>query len=361
MIKIVKCDLKRLLRNPLYYIGFIIITINIGLCCNNYFHIHYYNDEYEPVELSERVELDIYKGYLPPKNEKEKLEIGLSEYKKLMIQDGVMTEEEVNANLDYIESKNLSIEETLNYLNQNDNVHISSDLFSDQNCLKAGNSNELNAYIKEKNTKENYTAYLARKFVDYLGIHVIFLCSILLIFLTIDDFAKNTYELLHTKINSSVEYIMAKFLTGFLSLVLFVIVIGLVFDLAGCIYGAKEGFSVNFLDIWKYVFLCTIPSLIFAVSFYIFITCVFKNTIVALPLMLLLIFYANQGISEAGTYVYKHRLFQITPRFPGLFFETGIDNILVINQILLIIIAVILLGISCVVWESNLVNSQEVF
>lgn len=351
MLRIVKCDIKRLLKNPLYYIGFIVIAINIALCCKNYLKIHFYNDDYIPVESSERVELDIYNGYIPPQNEQEQLEIGLNEYKKLMLRDEVMTEEEVDSIIETIKSQNMSVNEALEYLNKNENVKIASDIFSEKNCLKTGDSNELNGYISEKMNRENYTSFFARKFVDYLGIHVIFLSSVLLIFLTKDDFSKNAYELLHTKINHSMEYIVAKFISGFMSLMFFVIAIGLVFSFISYGYGVQQGFEVGILDVWKYIVLCTVPSLSFAVSFYIFITCIFKKPIIALPLMLLLIFYANQGVKESGIYIYKHRLFQITPRFPGLFFETSIDNTLIINQILLMSISIVLICISCVVWE----------
>lgn len=351
MWKVIKSDMKRLLRNPLYYIGFLLIAVNIGICCKPYLMIHYYEMDYTPVELEERVELDVYKGYIPPNDENEQLEIGLQEYKKMMLRDNVMSLEEVNLIIDEILSRNMNLEEAIKYLNRSGSVHISADLFDMKNCLKAGDSEEINNYISGKLSEETYTSFFSKKYVDYLGIHVMILCSILLIFLTLYDFSKNTYELLHTKSISPFHYVLSKLISGVLSIMIYVIIITLFFDCVAVVQGIRQGFPVNFFDIWQYVLLCTVPSVIFAVCLYIFITCLFKKTIVAIPIILLFLFYANQGVMLSGRYVYKHRLFQITPRFPDLFFETSIDGMLIANQILLVAMSVILLLLACKIWE----------
>lgn len=353
MWKIVKCDVRRLLKNPLYYIGFLLIVANVWMCCKGYLDVHYFEKNYKPVELSteERVELDVNKGYIPPLNESERVEIGLNEFKEMMINDNVMSANEVDTIINEILSQNFTVEEALNYLNKDKNIHISSDIFSIEKCLKAASADELNNYIKEKLSQNTYTTYFARKFADYFGIHLIILISIVLIFLTMYDYSKNTYELLHTKVLSPPKYIMAKVSSGVLSIMVFVIIIAFVFDGIATWYGIKQGFSVNVLDMWKYIILCTVPSVIFSVCFNIFITSLFKKPIISIPLMMLLLLYANQGLFVSGEYSYQHRLFQVTSRFPGLFFETSTDNVLLANQSLLIILSVIMIALSCKIWE----------
>ena len=353
MWKIVKCDVKRLLKNPLYYIGFLLIVINVWMCCKGYLDIQYFQDDYKPVEFSteERVELDINKGFIPPSDERERVEIGLKEFKEMMLSDNVMSVSEVDSIIDKILEENMSVKEALNYLNKDKNIHISKDIFSDSKCLKAATADELNEYINEKLSNCTYTSYFSRKFVDYFGIYLIILISIVLIFLTMYDYSKNTYELLHTKVLSTPRYILAKVSSGVLSIMAFVIIIVVFFDCIVTWHGIQQGFNVNFFDLWKYILLFTLPSVLFTVCFNIFITCILKKAIISIPLMMLLLLYANQGLFVSGEYTYKHRLFQVTSRFPGLFFETSTDNILFINQILLIILSVVMIIVACKAWE----------
>lgn len=353
MWKIVKCDVKRLLKNPFYYIGFLLIVANVWMSCKGYLEIHYFQEDYKPAELSseERVELDVNKGYILPLDERERIKIGLEGFKEMMIDNNVMSASEADSLIDEILNQNMNAEEALNYLNTEKNIHIASDIFSNDNCLKAATGNELNEYINEKLSQDNYTSYFGRKFVDYFGINLIILISVVLIFLTMYDYSKNTYELLHTKVLSAPRYIMAKVSSGVLSIMFFVVIIAIVFDVIVTWYGMKQGFSVNILDLWKYVLLFTLPSVVFTVCFNIFITSLLKKPIIAIPLMMLLLLYANQGLLVSGEYTYKHRLFQVTSRFPGLFFETSTDNILFANQILLIVLSVIMIIVSCKIWE----------
>ena len=355
MMKIVKQDLKRLLRNPFYYIGFLLIAINVWASCESYLNIHYFDSDYKPVQLSdeEKVDLDIDKGYIPPANMKERITIGLTEFRNRMLRDKVLSNEEIDTIIDEILDKNMSIEEAINYINKDGKIHISGDIFSEKESLKEGTATELNNYIDEKLNNNTYTSYFAKKYVDYFGIHLVILNSLLLVFLTMYDFSNNTYELLHTKPLSSSKFIISKVISGSLSILIFVVVITFFFDCVVTIYGLKHGLAVNFFDIWKYVLLCTIPSVIFSVCFCVFITTIFKKSIVAIPMMMLLILYANQGIMVSGEYTYKHRLFQIISRFPELFFETSINSTLIANQLLLIILSIIMVVLSCKIWERN--------
>ena len=83
------------------------------------------------------MELDINKGFIPPSDERERVEIGLKEFKEMMLSDNVMSVSEVDSIIDKILEENMSVKEALNYLNKDKNIHISKDIFSDSKCLKA--------------------------------------------------------------------------------------------------------------------------------------------------------------------------------------------------------------------------------
>lgn len=100
MIKtIVKREVLSYLKNPIYYIGGIVVFISVYLSLSPYLNIHHFTDASEIRTLSNHAEIsdaDIMVGYIPTTTE-EQYEMGLDKIKSTMIENFDMSLVEANA------------------------------------------------------------------------------------------------------------------------------------------------------------------------------------------------------------------------------------------------------------------------
>ena len=114
----------------------------------------------------------------------------------------------------------------------------------------------------------------------------------------------------------------------------------------------KWGFNSSIFDIFKFVTIFILPSVVMALAIYSLITVIFKMPLPTIPIMILYILYSNIGAEILeGNIHYKTHPLSIFIRFPEIFFETKISPGMYINQISLLIVATFIFIIATVIWK----------
>lgn len=349
-----KRELKNYIKNPIFYIGAVLVFIGIYSSLSPYLKLHYFsnNEEIEKIEVKNISDVDVMDGYIATSQE-EMVELGLEKIRQTLVEGWDMSEEEADAVIQEVEANNKTIPEMCRYLEEKFQYHYSNAIYTfKESAIRQGSAKEVNTYIEEKFEEQNYSWYFARKYADFGGLYMIFFATILLSSLFIRDMKRDMYELLHTKPISASQYMLGKIAGGFLAMLLIIMINTGIFTLMCISHGKAAGFPVGSTDLFKGVIIYVLPGIFMVVCVYAGIALLFKNPLPAVPLLLLYTVYSNMGsIGPEGIYGYYGRMFGIMVRFPGLFLEVTPPPMVVRNQIFLILAAILLAIISILFWK----------
>ncbi|WDV47078.1 hypothetical protein PV797_05095 [Clostridiaceae bacterium M8S5] len=329
-------------KNPLYYIGAILIFMFTYINCNAYLNISYFNQEsIEEFKSINNGAVEIYNGYLPA-TEKEIFDAGLIKLENSLLNELKLDKRKVSTIISKIRKEKFNLKQIKEYM-ESYNYKNAQLCFVNDVEMKKGTIKELNTYILEKLKQENYSKYFARKVSDFLSVGILIYSMILLAFLYKDDYKSTMYELIHTKPIKSWKYIIGKALGGILAINVIVIIIVTIWDIMICIKGNNAGLPVNPIDIWPTIAICNLPIVFYVGFIYTFITSVFKTSLPAIPFLFLHLVYSNLGQkNDVGVYLYKHRPFSAVIRFPGEFFSTKLYENCYFNQMIIIIFTIVI-------------------
>jgi len=349
---IIKYEIRFYLKNPIFYIGILLVFFGVYQNMAPYLGIRYFQsgEEISVLENMERGDGDIMHGFIPTTRE-EQMEIGFANIQKDLQEQFDMSAEEVTKIIDYLKSSEFGIAEIDYYLKENCSFY-SGDYYFWNAEKKQVSAAEVNGYMESRMEEETYTGYFSRKYVDYLGVYILFFVIVLFAFLFYRDMKKDIYELLHTKPISSFQYITGKVIGGFASAMIVVVILTVLFDILSVSHGIKAGFPTSALDIWKPVLLYVVPNIFMVSCFYAGVSLVFQNPLPAVPALMLYMVYSNMGsVNEEGKFGYYGRLFAILVRFPESFFQSKLPEMALLNQVFLMILAVLLLAVSVLIWK----------
>lgn len=350
MKAIIKREMKNFLKNPIFWIGLVIMTAGIYQLLGPYLNLHYFksDQEIQSIVVANTDDADVMDGYIPSSAE-EKRETGYGELRSEMIDRMGLPEQEVDTVIDTI--RNMGVSEACQYL-ESEYGYYGAEYFLDGAGYKQGSAQEVNGFLDEKLQEHTFSYYFARKFADFTGLFMAFFATILLAFLFLRDTRKNTYELLHTKPMTAWQYVLGKTAGGFFTLAIALGILTTVFSVLCVVYGRAEGFSVNVINIVFAACVYILPNMLMIVSVYAIVALIFKNPLPATPLLFLYIVYSNMGSNGAdGQYGYHGRALSILVRFPGRFFDTELPPMLVLNQTFLIMASVVLIALAVYVWK----------
>lgn len=354
MCFILKNKMFRIMKNPVYYIGGILMLVFVYIQCSKYLQIKYItsDSEIKVVDEDSYGDADVMDGYIPM-SEEEKVGIGFENLRSDLIEVVGMNEIQVDALCTVAQT--MEIKDAIDYIEKEcpalSNINY---YFFGLEAKKQGTPAETNKYIKDAVNKENFIDYFGRKYVDYLGTTLVFFCLIMYPFFYGNDSKKDIYELLHTKPISGRKYILSQALGGILAGSSIIVVITIVFQMIIFLHKGRLDFPVNIMGIWKYVFACLVPSIVYISSVFLLIGNIFKTPFPAIPILFIQILYSNAGVTNLeGVFEYNHRLGAILIRYPGLFFETKTASNFFPNQMALIVFSVIFLILSIVFWEKK--------
>lgn len=350
MKAIIKRELKNYFKNPIYWIGLIIVIIGIYQMLEPYLNLHYFKTEQEiqNIQVSNRSDADIMEGYLPF-TPKEQWILGCEKIKKTMIEEMGLPQQEATGYIDKIEGMNL--EDASRYLEEVCGYSKAEITLGDLEYHQ-GSMQEVNGYIQQKLQEHTFSYYFARKFADSCGLYMAFFCTILLSFLLLRDSKKDTYELLHTKPIKNWQYIMGKIIGGLCAVLFILGVLNLVFGLVIQVHGTMSGFSVNSVDILLATCLYILPNMLMIICVFVIVALIFRNPLPAVPLLVLYIIYSNMGSTGAdGRFGYYGRPLAIMVRFPGKFFDTTLPPYIFLNQIFLVAASAVLMILAIFIWK----------
>lgn len=352
---IIKREIMNYLKNPIYYIGAVLVFINVYGYAAPYLNIHYFTRDKEIKTLdydTGLLDADIMNGYIPV-SEAEMYQIGLKQIGKVLNEEFNMTTEESQAVIQKLQKSKMSIAKMDDYLAEHYSFQGAQWYFF-ENDKKKATIEEANSYIKNELKEETYSSYFSRKYVDYLAVCLAFYAIVLFAFLYLGDTKKDIYELLHTKALKPWKYIAGKLAGGLAAILLAAGVMTAIFDVLIIRHGITAGFPVSVWDLWYAILIYILPELLMVICVYTMISLLFKNPLPAVPALILYIIYSNLsigGVSEDCLTGYRVPKLAIMIRFPDLFFKTVIPAQAVVNQIFLIAAAVIMIMISCMVWK----------
>lgn len=350
MWSIVKRECRNYLKNPVFYIGAVLVFIGVYMQLKPYLQLHYFADEKELEKAEEQFGNEGVEGGYIPCSKKERYGVALKQIEKdLQSPLFGMSSKEAEKVTEAME--HMSEEEAAAYLEKNYSFIADTSYFAHFD-LKKGTVAEVNQYIKERMKEAPYTHYFAEKYADFFGLFMVFYAIILLAFLFYEDMKKNTYELLHTKPVSAFQYVLGKLCGGMAAMLAVTFLITAIFWQMSLQWGRQAGFPVNSLDIWKAVCIYNLPNLLLIVCVYGGVSLAFKNPLPAVPALILHAIYSNMGSrNEEGVYGYYGRPLAIMVRFPGSFLEIEPPSMAAVNQAAILLFSVILAGVCMILWK----------
>lgn len=350
MLAILKREVKNYLKNPLFWIGVIIVIFGVFQTVNPYLDTRYLAEGEEIVNNypGEVPEGEVYEGYLPS-GEEQRREIWEQTIQENIIQNFHMSEKEAEAVI--TEMKGMDIKQACAHLEKEYRYFGAINAYKSAAYYK-GTREEINAYIKEKLEDHTFSYYFSRKFADFAGVFMAFFAMVMLSVLFMQDTRKNTYELLHTKPVSAGSYVMGKIAGGFAVCLIVIGILNLVFWILCYVRTRSSGFEVSLFDFLAATCLYILPNMLMIVSIYCLISLLFKNPLPAVPLLILHMVYSNMGSSNTeGLYDYYGRPLAIMVRFPGQLFDTSPPPMVLMNQGFLILASVCIIFLSVWLWK----------
>lgn len=347
-------EFKNYMKNPLYWIGIVVLVFSIYSCLSEYLDIHTFSSSQEVEQLKDArpTDADVINGYIPTTSE-EQIDIGLNDIKQIFIDGYDMTKQEAENAIEDVKAQNLSIAGTIKYLEDEYQFYDGKAVFREAGQRK-GTMDELNNYIALKTSEHSYAYYFAKKYVDFTGFHIAFFSLVLLAYLFIRDMKKDTYELLHTKPISAERYVLGKYLGGILPLSLAVLIITIIFT----VLCQSNELQISIIDGIGNMFLATLlyvmPTVLISTGIYVLIALLFKNPLPSIPLILAYIVYSNMGSYDInGNYGFYGRILGMLFRFEGKFFETEVLPVFLLNQMALLLLTLLFIGVGIWCWRKR--------
>lgn len=344
MNAVIRRDIKNYLKNPIFWIGVLVVLISMYQILSPYLSIHYISsNEKAAKNIKVASDGDIMDGYVPSSLEQrrklweEQIHQSLQDDLNLAQADKVIEK-----------IKDMDIEEACQYLEEH--YHYYGAIYSYEDTeLHKGSPEEINRYIREKLEKHTFSYYFARKYTDFAGLHMGFFAVIMLAFLFVQDTRKNTYELLHTKPIKPWKYVLGKILSGFLLMLGVLILLTLIFMVLCAITAKRSGFPMNPFDFVGNIILYILPNILMICCVYAAVDTIFKTPLPATPVLVLYMTYSNMLKKIAGVYYAKP--LSIMVRFPGRFFDTSLPYMIRFNQLFLIFASILFMLLVGYMWK----------
>lgn len=348
MKPLIKRSVISYLKNPIFWIGLLVVIISVYQCLAPYLSIHYMSENEKMPDEVALYDADIMDGYVPTDDNMRRKLWEEEIYRNLRDEKNGFGMAKEEAKQIISEIHNMDVKKASAYLEKKYQYYNALYVYEDLS-LHQGTPEEVNQYIKEQLDQHTFSYYFARKFADFAGLHMGFLAAILLAFLFLQDTRKNTYELLHTKPVKAWQYVLGKITGGFLVMAGVVFLLNIIFFVLCEVTAIKSGFPMNPLDFLVNSVLYILPNMLMICCVYAAVALLFKNPLPATPLLLLYMVYSNMMKEIDG--IYHARPLSIMVRFPGDFFETQLPYMANFNQCFLVAASILLGLFAVVIWK----------
>ncbi len=353
MLSILRREVKNYLKQPLFWIGVVIVIFGVFQNVSPYLSVHYLAEGEEIVnDFPETFRLaEVYEGYVPS-TEEQRREIWKEKIQEDLIDEFRMSRAEAEAVISEVSGTNeMDIRSACERLEKEYGFYRAYYAY-EMAAYHKGTREEINSYIASKLEDKSFSYYFARKFADFAGLFMGFFATIMLSVLFLQDTRKNTYELLHTKPVSAGKYVAGKIGGGFASCLAVLAVLDLIFWLLCAAAMKNTGFEVKLTDFTAAACLYILPNMLMIVSVYSLVSLLFKSPLPAVPLLFLYIVYSNMGSRNAeGIYGYYGRPLAVMVRFPGQLFDTAPPPMVLLNQSFLILASLGIIFAAVQLWK----------
>ncbi len=352
--KLIKKEIGFLLRNPIVYLGVLIMAGIVFWRVSPYWSL-YENVQDPGKEVVYSDNGDLIDGYIPTSQE-ELYKSVLEKLKEYMIAECDFTKDQADAEIEKV--KEWDIPEIASYFKEQNGIAGVRSMFM-ENSFRSVTREEMDAYLQENfgtNGIKTYTKEVSYKYADYLGISSILFAVLVFVLLLYRDMKKDIYTLIHAKPLSAVAFLGGKFVAGitvvFGATTLLTFLMNLLTMRAGEIYGLR----VQFIDFWQTFLMFHIPGILATGSLMILISLLFRNTVPAIPAMILYYLYCNIGsydsvMGEWYGYHYQAKPLALFTRFPGMFGTNEFPEGSIFNLCFLVLLTVLALLGSVRLWE----------
>lgn len=348
MKPLIKRSVVSYLKNPIFWIGLLVVIISVYQCLAPYLSIHYMSENEKMPDEVALYDADIMDGYVPTDDNMRRKLWEEKLYRNLRDEENGFGMAKEEAKQIISEIHNMDVKKASAYLEKKYQYYNALYVYEDLS-LHQGTTEEVNQYIKDKLDQHTFSYYFARKFADFAGLHMGFFAAILLAFLFLQDTRKNIYELLHTKPVKAWQYVLGKITGGFLVMAGVVFLLNIIFFVLCEVTAIKSGFPMNPLDFFINSLFYIMPNMLMICCIYAGVALLFKNPLPATPLLLLYMVYSNMMKETDG--IYHAGPLSIMVRFPGNFFETQLPYMANLNQCFLVAASILLALFAVMIWK----------
>lgn len=352
--KLIKKEIGILLRNPLVYLGMLLMVMIVFWRVSPYWNF-YDNLQKHGTEAAYSEDGDVIDGYIPTSQD-ELYQTALEKLQEYLVTDCSWTDEEAKLEIEKV--KKWSVPEIASYFKEQHKIAGVRSTFAEK-AYHSATKEEMDAYLQEafgENGNKTYTKEVSYKYVDYLGISSILFAMLVFVLLLYRDMKKDIYALIHVKPLSAMEFLIGKLVAGISVVFGETVPLTLIMDFLTMKAGAEYGLSVNFYDFWMTILMFHIPSILATGSLMILISLVFCNSVPTIPAMLLYYLYCNMGSYDSTLvawygYRYQAKPLSLFTRFPSVFGTNEFPKGGIFNLCFLIFLTVFALVGSIKLWE----------
>lgn len=352
MLAIIRREWKGHLKNPLFYLGIILVGWTMYSSLQGY--LFTYLDEDMQIEEKSPYEADVMDGYIPyTEEEKQKQYNEEFEHIRVALASDYFgySETEAEEIVTYLKESGMTIKEMGEYMEEKYDFPNAELGFIPPDTKKVTVA-EANEYMKQALDEHTFTYYFSLKYADLLTVEMLIFCIVLFVFSFMFESKQDIYELLHTKPLKSGAYVWGKVLGNMSVSVFVIIVITAVMNICVVQHCIKENLAYSIWDMWMRLGLFLLPSLFVIIATYFFVSVLFKNAIPAVPVLILYMIYSNMGRVEAdGSFSYHLRPLSLCIRCPEVFFENTIYDAMFINQAAIILLGIVLCLVANKIWN----------
>ncbi|MBU5438464.1 ABC transporter permease [Tissierella sp. MSJ-40] len=255
-----------------------------------------------------------------------------------------------------MDKEGLSILQIMNYVRKEKDTETAEWIeewikaFMDNGKERLGTVKEVNKNLRSWLGDKAYTYEVSMNYADLAQLVGGILILPIFALLFSKDRRYRMNELIHTKQVKSHEYVLGRYFGCFLSFFLSVFILGICVDSIICIKFGRAGWNTRFLDMIVQILIYVLPSLLFASALIVTLSLVFKNGMAVIPIYILyFIFNVTEGVF-IGRGNFSVTLYKFLIR--TLIVES-INDVIIQNRIIYMALTVVLLIVSCKIWEKS--------
>ena len=255
-----------------------------------------------------------------------------------------------------MEKENLTLDEADNILSK-DHSELSPWIKACKNQFskKVGNVDEVNKNIKNIIDAKGFNSIFSKKYVTYIQLISAFLILPLFLITLTKDTKSDINEIIYVQPISSTKYILCKYASCLISILVMLYIIGASMDLYVTYKFKSIGWNIDYSGFFKYYSVYIIPTILFLSSLITFLVLLLKKSVAILPIYILyVVFNATQSVflgHSSSNQIYKCIIRLIS--------DTPSSDFIIINRIIYIILSLLLIGFSCVLYKNSRKNSRR--